>query len=273
MWDVQGWGTGCWAGVPAHGESGIHAAVKVKLTEKNQALAPLQIRLVIRWHLVTSYTQSVRIPSTALLNEITQGTLHKESSSILLEVPSALLLKPGSSPLCRLFSTGKGLTITACHHPQSLSDFLLPIRCFWPRSCVSSILAEKQQIRFPVGPGALLTCQAGDSLSNGKSISWSLIRRLDEGVWKKSWELLSWYQPCNYFLSQEFTPKDGRASWYQEAELGPERFGVLSKGDGLRDVNRISRCSVPLLELDFFCGENASCGTVQCHIWPLSLHL
>lgn len=34
--------------VPAHGESGIHAAVRVKLTEKNQALAPLQIRLVIR---------------------------------------------------------------------------------------------------------------------------------------------------------------------------------------------------------------------------------
>lgn len=52
----------------------------------------------------------------------------------------------------------------------------------------------------------------------------------------------------------------------QEAELGPERFDALSKGDEFRDVNRISRCSVLLLELSFLCDENNSCGTVQCHI-------
>lgn len=52
----------------------------------------------------------------------------------------------------------------------------------------------------------------------------------------------------------------------QEAELGPERFGALDKGDGFRDVNRISRCSVLLLELDFLCDEDTPCGTVQCRI-------
>lgn len=49
----------------------------------------------------------------------------------------------------------------------------------------------------------------------------------------------------------------------QEAELGPERFGALGKEDGFRDLNRISRFSVLLLELDFLCGEDTSCGTVH----------
>lgn len=61
-------------------------------------------------------------------------------------------------------------------------------------------------------------------------------------------------------------PKMVEPAGTQEAELGPERFGALGKGDGFRHVNRISRCSVLLLELDFLYDENTSRDTVQCHM-------
>lgn len=48
----------------------------------------------------------------------------------------------------------------------------------------------------------------------------------------------------------------------KEAELGLARFGALSKGAGLRDVNRISRrYPMLLLELDFPCNENTAHST------------
>lgn len=46
-------------------------------------------------------------------------------------------------------------------------------------------------------------------------------------------------------------PKMVEPAGTQEAELGPEGFGALMKGDGFRGVKRIPRCSVLLLEMDF----------------------